>query len=68
MSLQPRPRGESVLTRRLVVTVGLSGLAITVGLLALLGWGTSRFGGLEVARSGRPPPPTRPRALILARR
>jgi P-type Ca2+ transporter type 2C len=51
MSLQPRPRGESVLTRRLVVTVGLSGLAITVGLLALLGWGTSRFGGLEVARS-----------------
>ena len=51
MSLHPRPRGESVLTRRLVVTVGLAGLAITVGLLALLGWGTSQFGGLEVARS-----------------
>jgi len=51
MSLRPRPRGESVLTRRLIVTVGLAGLAITVGLLLLIGLGTSRFGGLEVARS-----------------
>jgi Ca2+-transporting ATPase len=51
MALRPRPRGESVLTRRLIVTVGLVGLAITVGLLLLIGLGTSRFGGLEVARS-----------------
>jgi P-type Ca2+ transporter type 2C len=51
MSLRPRPRGESVLTRRLIVTVGLAGLAITIGLLLLIGVGTSRFGGLEVARS-----------------
>jgi len=51
MALRPRPRGESVLTRRLIVTVGLAGLAITVALLLLIGLGTSRFGGLEVARS-----------------
>jgi len=51
MSLRPRPRGESVLTRRLVVTVGLVGLAITIGLLLLIGLGTSRFGSEEVARS-----------------
>jgi Ca2+-transporting ATPase len=51
MSLHPRPRGQSVLTTRVLVTVGLAGLAITVGLLLLIGLGTSRFGGLEVARS-----------------
>jgi Ca2+-transporting ATPase len=51
MSLRPRPRGESVLTRKLIVTVVLAGLAITIGLLLLIGLGTSRFGGLEVARS-----------------
>ncbi|HZE30646.1 MAG TPA: HAD-IC family P-type ATPase, partial [Actinoallomurus sp.] len=51
MSLRPRPRGESVLTRKLIVTVGLAGLAITIALLLLIGLGTSRFGGLEVARS-----------------
>jgi Ca2+-transporting ATPase len=51
MALRPRPRGESVLTRRLIVTVGLVGLAITVALLLLIGLGTSRFGSGEVARS-----------------
>jgi P-type Ca2+ transporter type 2C len=51
MSLRPRPRGQSVLTRRLVVTVGLAGLAVTVGLLLLIGLGTSRFGSLDIARS-----------------
>jgi Ca2+-transporting ATPase len=51
MSLRPRPRGESVLTRRLIVTVGLAGLAITIALLLLIGLGTSKFGSLEVARS-----------------
>ena len=29
MARTPRPRGESVLTRPVIVTVGLSGLAIT---------------------------------------
>jgi Ca2+-transporting ATPase len=51
MSLRPRPRGQSVLTRNVIVTVGLAGLAITVGLLLLIGLGTSRFGSLEVANS-----------------
>jgi Ca2+-transporting ATPase len=39
MALTPRPRGQSVLTRSVVVTVGLAGLAVTVGLLALLALG-----------------------------
>jgi Ca2+-transporting ATPase len=51
MQTRPRPRGESVLTPRLIVTVGLTGLVITVGLLLLLSLGTAAFGGLEVARS-----------------
>ena len=51
MRTRPRPRGESVLTPRLIVTVGLTGLVITVGLLLLLSLGTDAFGGLEVARS-----------------
>ena len=51
MGLRPRPRGASVLTRKLIVTVGLVGLAITIGLLLLIGLGTSRFGSLDVARS-----------------
>jgi Ca2+-transporting ATPase len=51
MQTRPRPRGESLLTPRLIVTVGLTGLLITIGLLLLLALGTDRFGGLEVARS-----------------
>ncbi|HLM04348.1 MAG TPA: HAD-IC family P-type ATPase [Blastococcus sp.] len=51
MQTHPRPRGESLLTPRLIVTVGLTGLLITVGLLLLLSLGTGAFGGLEVARS-----------------
>jgi Ca2+-transporting ATPase len=51
MRMRPRPRGQSVLTRPLILTVGLTGLAITVGLLLLLALGPGAFGGLEVARS-----------------
>src|SRR4051795_9639176 len=51
MRTRPRPRGESILTPRLIATVGVTGLAITVGLLLLLSLGTGHFGGLEVARS-----------------
>ena len=36
MTLRPRPRGQSVLTTRVVVTVTLAGLAITIGLLSLI--------------------------------
>jgi Ca2+-transporting ATPase len=48
---RPRPRGESLLTPRLMATVALTGLVITVGLLLLIGVGTGAFGGVEVARS-----------------
>lgn len=51
MSLRPRPRGQSVLTRPLVVTVGLAGLAISVGLLVLLVLGEPQFGSFKVANS-----------------
>jgi Ca2+-transporting ATPase len=50
MSLKPRPRGQSVLTTPVFVTVGLSGLAITVGLLTLLVLGDDQFGP-QVANS-----------------
>ncbi|WP_304503250.1 HAD-IC family P-type ATPase [Amycolatopsis sp. FDAARGOS 1241] len=49
MNLRPRPRGASVLTLPVFVTVGLSGLAITVGLLLLLSFGRSHYGSAEIA-------------------
>ncbi|MDX3117749.1 HAD-IC family P-type ATPase [Streptomyces scabiei] len=51
MSRRPRPRGESVLTRPVLVTVGLSGLAITCGLLGMIKLGEARFDGVETGRS-----------------
>lgn len=51
MEARPRPRGETVLTPRLIATVALTGTVITVGLLLLIWLGTTHFGGLEVARS-----------------
>jgi Ca2+-transporting ATPase len=51
MSLRPRPRGQSVLTRSVVVTVGLAGLAITVGLLALIELGTSHYHSTAIGNS-----------------
>ena len=50
MRVRPRPRGQSLLTPRLIVTVSLAGLLITVGLLLLLSLGTEHFGG---ARGGQ---------------
>ena len=51
MSLRPRPRGEPVLTRNVMITVGLAGLAITIGLLLLLQYGTSHFGSEHIGNS-----------------
>ncbi|HET6793074.1 MAG TPA: HAD-IC family P-type ATPase [Acidimicrobiales bacterium] len=51
MGLRPRPRGSTVLTRSLLVTVGLSGLAITVGLLGLIQLGKSLFDSVQVGQS-----------------
>ncbi|MFF2199748.1 cation-translocating P-type ATPase [Streptomyces sp. NPDC058145] len=51
MGRRPRPRGESVLTRPVLVTVGLGGLAITVVLLGLIRLGQSRFGSVATGQS-----------------
>ena len=51
MSLHPRPRGQSVLTKPVMVTVGLAGLAITVGLLSLIKLGKSHFGSAQIGNS-----------------
>ena len=51
MDRTPRPRGESVLTRPLLVTVGLVGLAMTIGILGLLQLGKSHFGSIQVGQS-----------------
>ncbi len=51
MDRTPRPRGESVLTRPLLVTVGLVGLAMTIGILGLIQLGKSHFGSVQVGSS-----------------
>jgi Ca2+-transporting ATPase len=51
MSLHPRPRGQSVLTTPVMVTVGLVGLAITIGLLSLIRLGTTHFGSVAIGSS-----------------
>jgi P-type Ca2+ transporter type 2C len=51
MGRRPRPRGESVLTRPVLVTVGLSGLAITIGLLSMIAVGQHHFGSVRIGQS-----------------
>jgi P-type Ca2+ transporter type 2C len=51
MARRPRPRGESVLTRSVMITVGLSGLAITIGLLCLIEVGQHLFGSIAIGQS-----------------
>jgi Ca2+-transporting ATPase len=51
MALRPRPRGQAVLTRSVVITVGLSGLVITIFLLTLIGLGSTWFDSAEIGRS-----------------
>jgi Ca2+-transporting ATPase len=51
MARKPRPRGESVLTRGVIITVGLAGLAITIGLLLLIQLGTRHFGSEAIGNS-----------------
>jgi P-type Ca2+ transporter type 2C len=47
----PRPRGESVLTRPLMVTVGLVGLAMSIATLLLIELGKSHFHSVLVGTS-----------------
>jgi Ca2+-transporting ATPase len=51
MARRPRPRGQSVLTRPVFVTVGLAGLAITIGLLSIINVGESQFDNVQVGQS-----------------
>ncbi|MFF1867311.1 cation-translocating P-type ATPase [Kitasatospora herbaricolor] len=51
MRRTPRPRGESVLTRPLLTTVGLAGLALTVLLLVLIKLGENHFGSVHIGSS-----------------
>jgi Ca2+-transporting ATPase len=51
MAQTPRPRGQSVLTRPLMITVGLVGLAMSIGILSLIQLGKSHFGSVQVGSS-----------------
>ncbi|MER6997140.1 HAD-IC family P-type ATPase [Streptomyces sp. NPDC000410] len=51
MRRRPRPRGESVLTRPVLVTVGLGGLAITIVLLGLIKLGQAHFDSTGTGQS-----------------
>ncbi|MCG6498337.1 HAD-IC family P-type ATPase [Kitasatospora sp. A2-31] len=51
MARTPRPRGESVLTRPVVVTVGLAGLAVTAALLGLIKLGERHYGSVHIGNS-----------------
>ena len=51
MTQVPKPRGSSVLTPGLLATVGLAGLAVTIGLLGMIQLGTKHFHSLAVGQS-----------------
>jgi Ca2+-transporting ATPase len=51
MDRTPRPRGESVLTRPLLITVGLVGLAMAIATIILIGLGKSEFGSVKIGSS-----------------
>lgn len=51
MARIPKPRGESVLTARLLATVGLAGLVVTIGLLSMIELGTQHFHSEAVGNS-----------------
>ena len=51
MGLRPRHRGASVLSRSMITTVSLAGLAITIGLLSILELGKSHFHSAAIGNS-----------------
>src|SRR5215471_4964236 len=51
MGLRPRRRGASVLSRGMIITVSLAGLAITIGLLTILELGKSHFHSAAIGNS-----------------
>ena len=51
MNRRPRPRGESILTRPVMITCGLVGLFIAVANLALIATGKNHYGSLKTGQS-----------------
>ena len=51
MRRKPRPGGQTVLTTGNLVTTGLAGLALTIGLLSLLEIGKSHFDSAKIGQS-----------------
>jgi P-type Ca2+ transporter type 2C len=51
MDRYPRPRGESILTRGVMITCGLVGLFIAVANLALIATGKNHYGSVKTGQS-----------------
>jgi P-type Ca2+ transporter type 2C len=51
MNRRPRPRGEPILTRGVMVTCGLVGLFIAVANLALIATGKNHYGSIKTGQS-----------------
>jgi Ca2+-transporting ATPase len=51
MGLHPRRRGQSVLSKEMITTVALAGLAITIGLLLILQLATSHYHSADIGNS-----------------
>jgi Ca2+-transporting ATPase len=51
MTRHPQRRGQSALTPRLITTVVLAGLVMTIGMLCLIGLGEHHFGSLKIGQS-----------------
>ena len=51
MSRQPRPRGDSILTRGMMITCGLVGLFMAVANLALIATGKNHYGSIKIGQS-----------------
>jgi Ca2+-transporting ATPase len=51
MARRPRPRGGSVLTKPLLITVGLVGLVVSIGLLLLIELGVRHFESVQIGQS-----------------
>jgi P-type Ca2+ transporter type 2C len=51
MNRRPRPRGESILTRGVMITCGLVGLFVAVANLALIATGKNHYGSTKIGQS-----------------
>ena len=51
MNRRPRPRGESILTRPVMITCGLVGLFIAIANLALIATGKNHYGSIKTGQS-----------------